>query len=730
MITHLTIAAGTATFEASVPIGDLRRCNYFYGANGTGKTTISKILADPDEHPGSLITWTAGQPLATRVYNRDYVRKTFGDNKALPGIFTLGEGSAEVQKQLDRKREEQQKQRDKLAKLQASLGGELVKRDAAWEELRDAAWAVRKELQQSFKPALQGSGNKDRCAQAVLDARKAGSGTLHPLDGLTQRAAAVYGESVERAPIHPVPTADTLAELASHEILGRRIAGRTDVEIATLIERLGNADWVRQGRIHHDALDHEQCPFCQQPTRPELKEQLDAFFDASYERDVATLKDLAEEYRDAVTTLSGAYRQIKDQPGPFLDRETFTDKVALIGQQANANRRTIADKLDVPGTTVELQDLSPLIAEAAALLEEANQRGGEHNKLLDNRSAERTRLREDVWCFIVDRLAADLARYDKQAGAANKAIKGIQGNIDTVDKELRVTDTAIKELEKQVTSVKPTVDAINAILQAYEFTSFRLAEAQREGFYRVVRADGQDALDTLSEGERTLITFLYFYSDIQGSTSTSGVTQPRVVVFDDPISSLDSDVLFLVSSLVRRVVELARDPASPIEQVFVLTHNVYFHKEVTFDPSSKEPRKDESYWTVHKRDDRSGVQRHERTPVSTTYELLWQELRRPDCSVVSIQNTMRRILESYFKLLGGIPYAQVVDSFEGKDREVCRSLVRWINDGSHSAWDDVHAPRDGITVDRYKAVFEKIFDRLEHRAHYEMMMGRSGGVSG
>ena len=53
----------------------------------------------------------------------------------------------------------------------------------------------------------------------------------------------------------------------------------------------------------------------------------------------------------------------------------------------------------------------------------------------------------------------------------------------------------------------------------------------------------------MSEGEKTFVTFLYFYHLLKGSESDSGMTTDRIVVFDDPVSSLDSDVLFIVSRL-------------------------------------------------------------------------------------------------------------------------------------------------------------------------------------
>src|SRR5690606_10104250 len=141
------------------------------------------------------------------------------------------------------------------------------------------------------------------------------------------------------------------------------------------------------------------------------------------------------------------------------------------------------------------------------------------------------------------------------------------------------------------------------------------------GSYRLARPNGDDARETLSEGEKTFVTFLYFYYLLKGSTSETGVATDRIVVFDDPVSSLDSDVLFIVSSLMKEVCNDARQGLGQIKQVFVLTHNVYFHKELTY---CKRPAggalKSESFWIVRKVGQQSKVERHASNPVKTGYE--------------------------------------------------------------------------------------------------------------
>ena len=160
-----------------------------------------------------------------------------------------------------------------------------------------------------------------------------------------------------------------------------------------------------------------------------------------------------------------------------------------------------------------------------------------------------------------------------------------------------------------------------------------------------------------------------------------------------------------------------------------MTHNVYFHKEVTFNPRrTNVALKDETFWMVKKPGINSLVERHLSNPIKTSYELLWNEVRNPDRSNPLIQNTLRRILENYFKILGNVDPDAICAKFEGREKLICKSLFSWVNEGSHAVHDDLYVSIDGNMVDNYLAVFRKIFEKCEHLAHYDMMMGGPTGT--
>jgi wobble nucleotide-excising tRNase len=290
----------------------------------------------------------------------------------------------------------------------------------------------------------------------------------------------------------------------------------------------------------------------------------------------------------------------------------------------------------------------------------------------------------------------------------------------------------ITEKEETLTSVLPTASAINAILERFGFTGFKLAEnGEAKGTYKIIRSDGSNAKKTLSEGEHNFISFLYFFHLVYGSFERSGIDKNKVVVIDDPISSLDSNVLFIITTLTKTLITDCIANKHGVKQIFIFTHNVYFYKEITFRGSRSEyPSTRTAYWVIRKREEVSSIVKFDKNPIQTSYELLWSDLKDAENTQrVTVFNTLRRILEYYFNIIGGLDYEKCIDKFDGQDKIVCKALIASINDGSHFISDDFVMCYESDTLENYLRVFRLIFHEMGHENHYKMMMRETGDYS-
>ena len=119
MITQISLQ-NVATFGSEVQtMSDLKKLNFVFGTNGSGKTTISRVLRAPDDYSSCAIVWENEKRIPCKVYNSDFVAENFRDDSDMPGIFTLGKEELETKNRI-------QQIQDALRKLESTQGEKTV----------------------------------------------------------------------------------------------------------------------------------------------------------------------------------------------------------------------------------------------------------------------------------------------------------------------------------------------------------------------------------------------------------------------------------------------------------------------------------------------------------------------------------------------------------------------------------------------------------------------------
>jgi wobble nucleotide-excising tRNase len=718
--------------DKSEEIVNLKPINFFYGANGAGKTTISRLIGNPAISVRSRIKWLRNSQIPSMIYNNDFITSNFTDSKELQGVFTLGKAE---QAQLDRlallkeerKRHEQMKTKSAIL-LDGEDGktgknAELVTLEA---KLVARCWEQKTKHDEHFKGAFTGLRNNREAFKArVLQEHVSNTSTLVDLTNLQARASVLYGEQPSQMSSVPSLDLSRLIAFEKNPVLAKKVIGKDDVSISAIIQRLGNSDWVLQGMKF---LEHtgEQCPFCQQSIPHDFEKNLADYFDETFKADSNAVYALRSTYFNSADEILTQARDLLNSNCTHLDKNKIALEIQALEAVVIVNKDRVDKKVSSPSSEVELESLKDIQDGIAGIVDAANVKVSEHNRLVASFTAEQDKLTREIWKYVIDtELKNTLVDYTSEKDKLRKSIVGIASSRDKATDNISAVEIEIDKIETALTSVKPTVIAINKILKNFGFRSFSLDPACIGNSYRLIRSDGNDAKQTLSEGEKSFVTFLYFYHLLKGSITKSGITSDRIVVIDDPVSSLDSDVLFIVSSLIKELFAEVRKKDGHLKQIFVLTHNVHFHKEITYDQRRKAETSlsDETFWIVRKPGDYSVVEFHPSNPIRTSYQLLWAELKKTPVPALTLQNIMRRILENYFKILGGVDTYVLIGKFEGIEKVQCQSLISWVNDGSHYAPDELYVAIGENMAAAYMRIFFKIFKAAKHDAHYKMMMG-------
>lgn len=724
-----------ATYPSDgVHIDDCQKVNFFYGPNGSGKSTIGNFLSNQDDlqYSSCEIRWLNNSALDVIVYNREFCKRHFRED--IDGIFTLGEATIEDIDRIKKLKQERDRKGQNLAAKKQALCKKQDEYRSCRNRYCDTAWTmILKQNEGDFKEAFRGlRGSKERFMDEVVKRYSIAHSSSKTRDDLKKRVAVVFSEGAKMSSLLPVLSDElvlSISKIENDQIWRRAIVGSKDVSIANLIESLDNADWVNKGRsyLHKDGV----CPFCQQKTITEnFRQQIESFFSGDYDASIKQVERLKFEYSHLSEQILDNFKKaLLDEDAVSIGGidvneynsilANLKSKFAEVISKMSYKEMEPSSKVSIAGSLNKINEMQSVILAANMVIEKCN-------SIIRHKDEERLSLINDIWTFLADEYHGWIEDYLKETSNLGKALTSMQQDIDNCQRELDDLNNEIAEAEKDVTSVQPTVDEINRFLVACGFTNFRIAPSlSRENCYQIQRLDGTLATSTLSEGEETFITFLYFLQLAKGSTEKSGVSTKKVLVLDDPISSLDSTVLYVVSSMVKSLIKDIRSGSSDVEQIFVLTHNVFFHKEASFVDGRTKELNDVNYWIISKDNNTSSVRPFGKTnPIKTSYELLWQELRNNDeASLVSIQNTMRRIIENYFGILGRSVDDTIINSLGSiEDKMIGHSLISWINDGSHSIPDDLYIDSYSDSVDQYKRVFREIFIKMGHEAHYNMMM--------
>lgn len=727
MIKEIVIKNVATYDDKGVTIDNIEKINYIYGANGCGKTTISNLLGnfELEKYSDCQVKWANNVAERVFVYNKTFREKNFKESD-IAGIFTLGQATTEEIQEINKKKADlEDLKRNIIANKNTieSLNSKIQKEEADFKEI---IWKdIYKANEDKFKAAFVGFMKKDTFASKVKGIELSRNENVDR-DEIEKRAIKLLGDPPEKKEGFNKLAIASIKQIENLSIWDKCIVGKRDIPIADLIIKLGNSDWVNQGRKF--LYSGRQCPFCQKNTIDDaFKKQLEDFFDEEFERDVELLKTSKSQYlcqKEVIISFLESIENYDFEDDEKLKIQQLKEK--LVNCFRN-NELQIDEKINEPGKKIKITSIEDIVDEINKIIEIKNIEVKKHNNLVDNYQEEKKKLICDIWYLIAQENSELISQHKNKVAGFTKGIQAASNKKIQYENQKSTIELEIRQKNKSVTSIQPAVDEINRILVSYGFNNFSIAPStEKNNHYQIRRPDGTLVESTLSEGEVTFITFLYFLQWIKGSQNEEEVTQDRIIVIDDPISSLDSNVLFVVSSLLKDVINKVLDGNVNIKQVIVLTHNVYFHKELSFMGNGNNPNKNIHYWILRKKDGVTNIQYYgTENPISSSYELLWKELKEQNAnSVITIQNVMRRIIENYFKILGKYKDDELINKFpDYESQEICRSLLSWINDGSHCMPDDLYVEALDDSSERYQEVFKKIFEYTNHIEHYNMMMG-------
>lgn len=551
---------------------EFKRYNVIYGSNGTGKTTLSKLLGALNEgsHPefpsleyqvetSDQTHLSQGSKSTTpiRVFNRDFVEDNVdfvsSSSKSINVILgkanketllaiandkkTLEEINATILSKTDLKKRKEDERGKEFTNIAKVIGQTKLQN------------GIRNYTKTHAENAFKKLGEKILLNQLELNTLSVSiSQTSLP----QQSPISIEKATKDLSDI--VNDAETLLMKTVEAVVIERLKENSDISI-----------WVEAGLKIYTDHQGSECEFCGNSIGESRIQLLTAHFneaDGNLKKDVDNLAIRLTGLFNEIATV-----EIPDKMNIYQDlRSEYSDCVKAVTNEREILLNTIKQFKDYIlskklHTTVKLQTLNaPTSAKLVNTVDKLNVAIAKHNTITNDFEQRQDEAMGKIETHYLSTIFDAIQKFDEIIG--------------DLKAELEVLSTNKKHLSESIAHKTTTVSSsseacgiLNRSLNKFLGHKEINFEVKDDGTGYIILRRGKIA-SNLSEGERTAIAFIFFITQLQDDNFDQA---NGIVVIDDPVSSLDSNSQFQAFSFLK---ESTKDAS----QLFVFTHNFDFLK--------------------------------------------------------------------------------------------------------------------------------------------------------
>lgn len=582
---------------------DFSEKNIIYGWNYSGKTTLSRLFSSlkekslPTKYKDAEFNVVVGEEkkelkqadiaicdLNIQIFNSEYIKSNlkWDTNESLESIvFDVG-----VNVKI---RDELKSNLDKIDFINGST--EVIGKKNIFQPSIDAFNAF-----ETSKLKIEASRIKNDIFNSLIEFDKGHLKKIIPqvqqdLDShiiLDEKELQIIKQTA--VAINNKGRIDDLIFEPEFEILRDRVELllKSEPSETEIINRLQNDSdlykWAKEGLNLHKDKEDLTCAFCDNPISKDKYEQLKNFFSnaaailrndisicrKSIEEEIKKINeinlpssknDFADKFQDQFEKQLLSLSKIKEEYELILKKLLKElDRKEKDGLFVSLDIVAIAD-----GSIVRLKGW---IASIQSIIDS-------HNSFFENFNRDQTTAREELKKHLVAKFLKEEDYFvkEKAKNYADSCIRRYNCFVSKVGKRNI-------ELEGQLKSVVAGQLELNRYIKIFLNREDIKIEVTKDDRFLLKR--GTDLAHNLSEGEKTAIAFAYFLVSLE-SLHKEGKLLNQIIFIDDPISSLDSNhiaqVYSLINSFFFRKGMVAEDPSkvtSCFKQLFISTHNFDF----------------------------------------------------------------------------------------------------------------------------------------------------------
>lgn len=721
------------TWENSLE--NFKNINIFYGYNGAGKTMLSRIMRcfeqqklNQDyekmtfeiEFDGKKFSQddiqSANLPLV--VYNKDFINdnlrflingKKDGSIKSFSSMV-IGEDNSKIFEEIE-------KLQNKLGEISNEEQG-VVASGLYGDKERIEKTIRQKEKEKQSKnqddklrnKASEIKNDKD-IGENNYDIRKIKQDIEKIKDNLEEHILtpeienqfrnSLKDEVKEELPINFTFNEDEFSDISIglKELIEQKFIQKENIENNL-------RKWLKEGLNFHNHDTEQECKFCKNKLSKERIEWLiDNLKDSSIDKNnneinlklekLLEIKKRQQSFLNIIKNqlkTSNFYTDYKDECEK-LNTE-FSSVIDSYFREIIKLENLLKTKRDNPYDNIGFKDFQNYSQKMSEMLEKTNDLMNKNNDKTKNLETTKKETSEKIKFHIIAKFIKEINYLEnlRNIEQIDIEINAFKANLTIKKQEIEENENKIEKLKNSMSSEQASADKINKYLKSHfgnNVLEFRALEENKAEF-KIYR-NGIEA-DNLSEGECSLVGFCYFMAKLQNADKKS------VVWIDDPISSLDSNHIFFIFSLIDS--ELFENKDLKFNQLFISTHNLDFLKYLKKLKSVSSNKR--SLYIIEKNENGSQIKdmpkflKNYTTEFNYLFEQIYNhknigEITDEDIKttlVYNFGNNLRKFLEIYlfFKYPTEKSFgAEIIEQFfkSQSDKTIQISINRYANEFSH-----------------------------------------------
>jgi wobble nucleotide-excising tRNase len=569
-------------------IDDFKHKDLIYGWNYSGKTTLSKLFqilefkdknkyfngsefeisiddngTEKQVNQDNLVTF----PFFVKVFNSEYTKRIFTWDEPKSGFnpiaFYLGDPAGDLKTKIK-----------KLEKINERL---INLRDNKYKSIVDAFESYDK---QGGKFTDKAKDIRDNYLQGIFDQNKLNKSHIKEI------ADVVKGNLVQ----HILSSTDrdtTKAEATALKKFDKQEENiRVEVNLLALAKKVKNIledtapkaisfpnldsdtelfEWVQKGISFHQ--DATECKFCTMQLPENRIQDLNSYYSKKLQEIQTAISKVNHEIsveRELLKILFPNKKEISDtyQEVYMKSIEYFEETKKVYEKQLVILESDLKNKGTSIFTSIPSSPITEISFEKEFEAIETCLKN--HNEWLEKFEERKTAaIKKILKHYVAEYLTTE--KYNQKEADKNIANQ----TIGLINSKLAANKLLIDGYNAQLSDKVKGQAELNTILEILLNRDDIRIEIKNDKF--TLERSGFPATD-LSEGEKSAIAFSYFLTELKALRDDDPPKIPKTIIFiDDPISSLDSNHIFQVRSLLKDFFK-----TDDFAQLFISTHNFEF----------------------------------------------------------------------------------------------------------------------------------------------------------